>query len=162
MAKIQVPVAIFSLEMSADQVVQRILCAEALVDQQKMRTGYLGENDWPRLMKAAAKLSEAPLFIDDTPAISLLELRSKARRLKLEHGIGLLVIDYLQLMQTGRRSETGSGDLEISVFSNLWPELDIPVLALSSSAAVEQRGGDRRPMLSDLRRAAAWSRTLIW
>ncbi|MFY9139515.1 MAG: replicative DNA helicase [Thermacetogeniaceae bacterium] len=156
--KYQVPVAIFSLEMSADQVVQRILCAEALVDQQKMRTGYLEENDWPRLMRAAAKLSEAPLFIDDTPAISLLELRSKARRLKLEHGIGLLVIDYLQLMQTGRRSENRVQEIsEISRFlKSLARELDIPVLALSQlSRAVEQRGGDRRPMLSDLRESGS-------
>lgn len=156
--KYRVPVAIFSLEMSSDQVVQRILCAEALVDQQKMRTGYLQENDWPRLMKAAAKLSEAPLFIDDTPAISLLELRSKARRLKLEHGIGLLVIDYLQLIQTGRRSENRVQEIsEISRFlKSLARELDIPVLALSQlSRAVEQRGGDRRPMLSDLRESGS-------
>lgn len=148
-----VPVGIFSLEMSADQVVQRILCSEALVDQQRLRTGYLREDDWSRLLGAATRLSEAPVFIDDTPAISLLELRSKARRLKLEHNIGLLVIDYLQLMHAGKRVENRVQEIsEISRFlKSLARELDIPVLALSQlSRAVEQRS-ERVPMLSDLR-----------
>lgn len=156
--KFNIPVAIFSLEMSGDQVVQRLLCAEALVDQQRLRTGFLNEDDWPRLLKAANALSEAPIFIDDTPAITLLELRSKARRLKLEHGVGLLVIDYLQLIQAGRRVENRVQEIsEISRFlKSLARELDIPVVALSQlSRAVEQRGGDKRPMLSDLRESGS-------
>jgi len=156
--KHQIPVAVFSLEMSGDQVAQRFLSAESLVDQQRLRTGYLVEDDWPRLLKAATRLSEAPIFVDDTPAITLLELRSKARRLKLEHGIGMLMIDYLQLMQSGRRSENRVQEIsEISRYlKSLARELDIPVLALSQlSRAVEQRGGDRRPMLSDLRESGS-------
>ncbi|MDH7577351.1 MAG: replicative DNA helicase [Bacillota bacterium] len=155
--KARVPVGVFSLEMAGDQVVQRLLCAEALVDQQRLRTGFLTEDDWPRLIRAANRLAEAPIFIDDTPAISLLELRSKARRLKIEHQIGFLVIDYLQLMQTGRRVENRVQEIsEISRFlKSLARELDIPVLALSQlSRAVEQRG-DRIPLLSDLRESGS-------
>jgi len=155
--KERVPVGIFSLEMSGEQVIQRFLCAEALVDQQRLRTGFLTEDDWPRLIRAANRLAEAPIFIDDTPAISLLEMRSKARRLKIEHQISLLVIDYLQLMQTGRRVENRVQEIsEISRFlKSLARELDIPVLALSQlSRAVEQRG-DRIPMLSDLRESGS-------
>jgi len=156
--KYEIPVGIFSLEMAGEQVVQRLLCAEALVDQQKLRTGYLSEDDWSRLLKAATRLSDAQIYIDDTPSITLLELRSKARRLKMEHGIGLLVIDYLQLLQTGRRVENRVQEIsEISrLLKSLARELDIPVLALSQlSRAVEQRGGDRRPMLSDLRESGS-------
>ena len=156
--KYEIPVGIFSLEMSGDQVVQRLLCSEALVDQQRLRTGFLNEDDWPRLLKAANRLSEAPIFIDDTPAITLLEMRSKARRLKVEHGVGMLMIDYLQLMQTGKRSENRVQEIsEISRFlKSLARELDVPVLALSQlSRAVEQRGGDRRPILSDLRESGS-------
>ncbi|MGB9792328.1 MAG: replicative DNA helicase [Thermacetogeniaceae bacterium] len=152
-----VPVAIFSLEMSGDQVVQRLLCAEALIDQHRLRTGRLTEDDWARLVQAATRLSEAPIFIDDTPAISLLELRSKARRLKIEQGIGFLVIDYLQLMQLGRRAENRVQEIsEISRFlKSLARELEIPVLALSQlSRAVEQRM-DKIPMLSDLRESGS-------
>ncbi len=152
-----VPVAIFSLEMSGDQVVQRLLCAEALIDQQRLRTGRLTGDDWSRLLNAATRLSEVPIFIDDTPAISLLELRSKARRLKIEHGIGFLVIDYLQLMQLGKRVENRVQEIsEISRFlKSLARELDIPVLALSQlSRAVEQRM-DKIPMLSDLRESGS-------
>ncbi|NPV29473.1 MAG: replicative DNA helicase [Firmicutes bacterium] len=155
--KAGVPVGIFSLEMAGEQVVQRLLCAEALVDQQRLRTGFLTEEDWPRLVRAASRLAEAPIFIDDTPAISLLELRSKARRLKIEHQVGFLVIDYLQLMQTGRRMENRVQEIsEISRFlKSLARELDIPVLALSQlSRAVEQRG-ERIPMLSDLRESGS-------
>ncbi|MDD4359423.1 MAG: replicative DNA helicase [Syntrophaceticus sp.] len=153
-----IPVGIFSLEMSGDQVAQRLLSAESLVDQQRLRTGFLGEEDWPRLLKAATKLSEAPIYIDDTPAISLLELRSKARRLKLEYGVGMLMIDYLQLMQAGKRTENRVQEIsEISRFLKaLARELDVPVLALSQlSRAVEQRGGDRKPILSDLRESGS-------
>lgn len=156
--KYEIPVGIFSLEMAGEQVVQRLLCSEALVDQQKLRTGYLSEDDWSRLLKAATRLSDAQIYIDDTPSITLLELRSKARRLKMEHGIGLLVIDYLQLLQTGRRVENRVQEIsEISrLLKSLARELDIPVLALSQlSRAVEQRGGDRRPMLSDLRESGS-------
>lgn len=152
-----VPVAIFSLEMSGDQVVQRLLCAEALIDQHRLRTGRLTEDDWTRLLQAATRLSDAPIYIDDTPAISLLELRSKARRLKIEHGIGFLVIDYLQLMQLGRRAENRVQEIsEISRFlKSLARELEIPVLALSQlSRAVEQRM-DKIPMLSDLRESGS-------
>lgn len=151
--KARLPVGIFSLEMAGEQVVQRLLCAEARVDQQRLRTGYLSEDDWPRLVQAATRLAEAPIFIDDTPAISLLELRSKARRLKIEHNIGFLVIDYLQLMQAGRRVENRVQEIsEISRFlKSLARELNVPVLALSQlSRAVEQRA-DKRPMLSELR-----------
>jgi replicative DNA helicase len=156
--KYEIPVGIFSLEMSGDQVAQRLLSAESLVDQQRLRTGFLGEEDWPRLLRAATKLSEAPIYIDDTPAITLLEMRSKARRLKLEYGVGMLMIDYLQLMQAGKRTENRVQEIsEISRFLKaLARELDIPVLALSQlSRAVEQRGGDRRPMLSDLRESGS-------
>ncbi len=152
-----VPVAIFSLEMSGDQVVQRLLCAEALIDQHRLRTGRLTEDDWSRLLRAATRLSEVPIFIDDTPAISLLELRSKARRLKIEHGIGFLVIDYLQLMQLGKRVENRVQEIsEISRFlKSLARQLDIPVLALSQlSRAVEQRM-DKIPLLSDLRESGS-------
>ncbi|MDD4261684.1 MAG: replicative DNA helicase, partial [Syntrophaceticus schinkii] len=156
--KHQIPVGIFSLEMSGDQVVQRLLCSESLVDQHRLRTGFLREDDWPRLLKAATRLSEAPIFIDDTPALTLMEMRSKARRLKLEHGVGMLMVDYLQLMQTGKRSENRVQEIsEISRFlKSLARELDVPVLALSQlSRAVEQRGGDRRPILSDLRESGS-------
>jgi len=97
--KYKIPVAIFSLEMSKEQLTTRMLCAEAKVDSQKLRSGFLAEHDWQLLIEAASVLSEAPIFIDDTPAISVLELRAKARRLKSEHNINLIIIDYLQLMK---------------------------------------------------------------
>ncbi len=156
--KQEIPVGIFSLEMSGDQVVQRMLCSESLVDQHRLRTGYLQEEDWPRLIKGGETLSKAPIYIDDTPALSLMEMRSKARRMKLEHGVGMLMVDYLQLMQTGKRTENRVQEIsEISRFlKSLARELDIPVLALSQlSRAVEQRGGDRRPILSDLRESGS-------
>jgi replicative DNA helicase len=155
--KAKIPVGIFSLEMSSEQVVQRLLCAEALVEQQKLRTGYLSEEDWPRLVQAASRLAEAPIFIDDTSSISLLELRSKARRLKIEHNVGLLVIDYLQLMHVGRRVENRVQEIsEISRFlKSLARELDIPIIALSQlSRSVEQRA-DKKPMLSELRESGS-------
>ena len=104
--KAGVKVALFSLEMSKEQLVQRILCSEAMVDQQRVRTGELLDSDWPKLTQAVGPLSEAPIFIDDTVGISLAELRSKARRLKLEQGLGLIIIDYLQLMTIGRKAES--------------------------------------------------------
>ncbi|MBU0566567.1 replicative DNA helicase [bacterium] len=155
--KTKVPTAIFSLEMSREQVVQRLLCAEARVDAHKLRTGYLSDSDWPKLTTAAGVLSETPIYIDDSPAISVLELRAKARRLKAKHNLGLIVIDYLQLMQGRTGSE--SRQQEVSEISrnlkSLARELNIPVVALSQlSRAVEART-ERRPQLSDLRESGA-------
>ncbi|WP_457651648.1 replicative DNA helicase [Rhodocaloribacter sp.] len=149
-------VAIFSLEMSAQQLAQRLLTAEARVDAQAARTGRLSEDDWPRLARAAGKLSAAPIFIDDTPGLSILELRAKCRRLKAEHDIGLVVVDYLQLMHGTHTSKNANREQEIAQISrslkSLAKELNVPVIALSQlSRAVETRGGDKRPQLSDLR-----------
>ncbi|MBN1193192.1 MAG: replicative DNA helicase [Coriobacteriia bacterium] len=150
--------AVFSLEMSSAQLVQRILCAEARVDSQKLRTGYLADEDWPLLMQAMGRLGSAPLWVDDTPSISILEVRAKARRLFRNVENGLIIVDYLQLMQPhGRRSE--NRQVEIAEISRglkiLAKELDCPVLALSQlSRAVEQRTS-KRPMLSDLRESGA-------
>jgi replicative DNA helicase len=154
----KIPVGIFSLEMSKEQLVQRLLCAEARVDIQRLRKGYLKSSEWPKLTTAAGLLNEAPVFIDDTPALNVLEMRSKARRLKAEEDIGLLVVDYLQLVVAAERAE--NRQQEISSISralkSLAKELDIPVLALSQlSRAVETRGGDKRPQLSDLRESGA-------
>lgn len=151
-------VAIFSLEMSKERLVQRLLCSEAKVDAQKVRKGFTSEKDIERLTVAASLLSEAAIFIDDTPAISTLEMRARARRLKAEHDIALVIIDYLQLARCSERAE--NRQQEISAISRslkaLAKELDIPVIALSQlSRAVEARGGDRRPMLSDLRESGA-------
>jgi replicative DNA helicase len=153
-----VPVGIFSLEMASYQLAMRLLCAEARVNSHHVRTGKLPDPEWRKLSMAAGVLAEAPIFIDDTPGMEILEVRSKARRLKAEHNIGLLVIDYLQLIRGGKTAE--SRQVEISMISQslkaLAKELDIPVLALSQlSRAVESRGGDRRPMLSDLRESGA-------
>ena len=152
------PVAIFSLEMSKEQLVSRMLCSEARVDASRLRGGYLADSDWPKLTRAAGVLSEAPLYIDDTPAISVLEMRAKARRLKADKGLGMIVVDYLQLMRG--RDGMKSREQEISEISRslkaLAKELDLPVVALSQlSRAVEQRGGDKRPMLSDLRESGS-------
>ncbi len=152
-----VPVAVFSLEMSKEQLVQRMLCSQARVDANKVRTGFLSPAEWPMLTKAAGKLSSIPMFIDDTPAISVLELRAKARRLKTQHNIGLIVVDYLQLMQANVRSE--SRQQEISEISRslkaLARELSVPLIAISQlSRAVESRQ-DHRPQLSDLRESGA-------
>ncbi|MFH0778915.1 MAG: replicative DNA helicase [Candidatus Eisenbacteria bacterium] len=154
----KVPVGIFSLEMSREQVVLRMLCSEARVDAHRVRTGYLKEAEWPLLTTAAGQLSRAPVYIDDTPAISVLEMRSKARRLKTEADVGLIIIDYLQLVRGLAESE--NRQQEISQISRslkaLAKELKIPVIALSQlSRAVESRGGDRRPVLSDLRESGA-------
>jgi replicative DNA helicase len=151
------PVAIFSLEMSKDQLAQRMLCAEARVEGQRLRTGFLTENDWPRLTYALGRLSEAPIFIDDTAGISIMEMRAKARRIKAEHGLGLMIIDYLQLMQSSNRIESRQQEIsEISrSLKGLARELQVPVIALSQlSRAVESRQ-DKKPMLSDLRESGA-------
>ncbi len=151
------PTVFFSLEMSKEQLVQRLLCSHARVDAQKVRTGYLSHQDWPKLTNAAGKLSEAPMFIDDTPGQTVLEVRAKARRLKMQYDIQLIVIDYLQLMQGSGRVE--SRQQEISEISRslkaLARELKVPVIAVSQlSRAVESRTGNR-PMLSDLRESGA-------
>jgi len=148
--------AIFSLEMSKEQLVQRMLCSEARVDSSKLRGGFLRESDWPKLTKAASTLSDAPIFIDDTPALNVLEMRAKARRLKKEHQLSLIMVDYLQLM----RSEiTESREREISDISRslkaLAKELDVPVVALSQlNRGVESRT-DKRPQLADLRESGS-------
>ena len=155
--KNQSSVAIFSLEMSKEQLVQRMICSQAKVDAHKVRTGFLSPSDWPKLTKAAGELSKSKIFIDDTPAISVMELRAKARRLKANHGIDMIVLDYIQLMRGGGRVE--SRQQEISEISRslkaLARELTVPVIALSQlSRAVEQRQ-DHRPQLSDLRESGA-------
>ncbi|MCD4689860.1 replicative DNA helicase [bacterium] len=156
--KHNIPTAIFSLEMGKEQLVQRMLCSEARVDGHKLRTGYLADRHWSSLTTAAGQLSEAAIYIDDTAAMTVLEMRSKARRLKAEVDIGLVIIDYMQLMRgTGRVENRQQEISEISrSLKALAKELQVPVLALSQlSRAVEQRGGDRRPMLSDLRDSGA-------
>jgi replicative DNA helicase len=151
-------VAIFSLEMSKESLVQRLLCAEARVDSQRVRRGSLSDTDFTMLARAAGVLSSCPIWIDDTPALTLLEMRSKARRLRLENEVKLIVLDYLQLMRSPAYAENRVQ--EISDISRslkaLARELEIPVLALSQlSRASEQRGGERKPILSDLRDSGA-------
>ena len=155
----QVPVAFFSLEMSKESLVQRMLTAEARIDAQRLRKGMLRDDDFPRLARAAGILSSAPVWIDDTPGITLLEMRSKARRLKAESGVKMVIVDYLQLMQGPSNSE--SRQQEVSMISRglkaLAKELSVPVIALSQlSRAPEQRTGEhKRPQLSDLRESGA-------
>jgi len=153
-----VPVAIFSLEMADYQLVMRMICTEAKLDSHKVRRGKLSEKEWQVLIDHADKLNKYPIYIDDTPGISILEVRSKARRLKAEKNIGLIIVDYLQLLRLSTRVE--SRQIEIAMISqslkNLAKELDIPVLSLSQlSRAVESRGGEGRPVLSDLRESGA-------
>ncbi|MEA3465111.1 MAG: replicative DNA helicase [Thermodesulfobacteriota bacterium] len=147
---------IFSLEMSKEQLVQRMLCSVSKVDASRLRTGNLGESDWPKLTNGAGLLSEAKIYIDDTPAISVLELRSKARRLKAEHDLGLIVVDYIQLMQ-GHNPE--SRQQEISEISRslkaLAKELNVPILALSQLNRSLESRTDKRPLMSDLRESGA-------
>lgn len=148
-----IPVAIFSLEMSKEQIAMRLLSSTAKVDSQRIRKGFLGELDWPKLTDAAGILSEAPLFIDDTPAITVLEMKAKSRRLKAEHGLGLIIIDYLQLMRSVGYKD--SREQEISEISRslkaLAKELNVPVIALSQlNRKVEDRT-NRRPQMADLR-----------
>ena len=153
----KIPLAMFSLEMSKEQLTQRMLCSQARVNAHKVRTGFLAQSDWPKLTSAAGRLSEATIFIDDTPSISILELRAKARRLKSQHDIQLVIIDYLQLMRTDAQAE--SRQQEVSEISRslkaLARELSIPVIAVSQlSRAVENRT-DHRLQLSDLRESEA-------
>lgn len=152
-----VPTAVFSLEMSREQLVNRMLCSEAMLDAQRLRTGELTDSDWADLIQAMGPLSQAPIYIDDTPGVTPMEVRSKCRRLKVEKGLGLIVIDYLQLMNGNGR--TDSRQQEISEISRslkaIAREMEAPVIALSQlSRACEQRA-DHRPMLSDLRESGA-------
>ena len=153
----QIPVAIFSLEMAKDQLAQRMLSSESNIELQKIRTGDLSEQDWIKLVHAATPLSQAPIFIDDTPAVTAMEIRSKARRLKLEHNLGLIVIDYLQLMSGRGKAE--SRQQEVSEISRslkaLARELQVPVVALSQLSRGPESRQDHRPMLSDLRESGA-------
>jgi len=153
----KVPVGIFSLEMSKEQLVDRLLCGEASVDSWKLRTGNLGEDDFPRLGEAIARLSEAPIFIDDSPIANVFDIRTKARRLQAENGLGLIIIDYLQLMEGGKNHDGRVQEIsEISrALKALARELDVPVIAISQlSRAVEQRPS-KIPQLSDLRESGS-------
>ena len=152
-------VAFFSLEMSKEQLVQRMLCSEGGIDSQRLRTGQLEDADWDRLINTADRVSKASIYIDDTAGINVMDLRSKARRLKAEHGLDLIVIDYLQLMQGRARSSSDNRQQEISEISRslkaLARELDVPVVALSPlSRSVESRTV-KKPMLSDLRESGS-------
>jgi replicative DNA helicase len=151
------PVAIFSLEMASVQLVNRMISAEAELEGEKIRKGNLADFEWQQLVHKTNKLATAPIFIDDTPALSILELRAKCRRLKAEHNIQLIIIDYLQLM---RGDAGGNREQEIASISRalkgIAKELEVPVLALSQlSRGVETRGGDKRPQLSDLRESGS-------
>ena len=156
--KAKVPVAIFNLEMSKSQLVKRMLCSEAMVDSSKIRTGKIDEEDWMKLATALGPLSEAPIYIDDTPGISVAEIRAKCRKLKIEKKIGLVVIDYLQLIQGSGKKDLNR-EREISEISRslkiLAKELDIPVIALSQLSRAAEARQDHRPMLSDLRESGA-------
>ena len=156
--KANVPVVIFNLEMSKEQVGNRILCSEAMVDSNKIRTGQIEDEDWMKLATTLGELSEAPIYIDDTPGISIMEIRAKCRKLKIEKNIGLIVIDYLQLIQ-GTGKKNASREQEISEISRslkiLAKELDVPVIALSQLSRTAEKRDDKRPMLSDLRESGA-------
>ncbi len=154
-------VAIFSLEMSSVQLVNRLISAEAELESEKIKRGDLKDYEWEQLLHKTSKLSEAPIFIDDTPGLSILELRAKSRRLVAQHGVKLIIIDYLQLM-TGDASKNAGGNREQEIASisralkGIAKELNVPVLALSQlSRAVETRGGDKKPQLSDLRESGS-------
>ncbi|MGE4440513.1 MAG: replicative DNA helicase [Desulfomicrobium sp.] len=152
-----VPVAVFSLEMSMDQLMMRLLGCHGRVDLSRLRSGYLNDEDWSRLYQAADDLSKAPIYIDDTPALSTMEIRARSRRLKAEKGVGLIIVDYLQLMRSSHKSD--SREQEISDISRnlkaLAKELEVPVIALSQlNRKVEERS-DKRPMISDLRESGA-------
>lgn len=153
----KIPVAIFSLEMASVQLVNRMISAEAELEGEKIKKGNLADHEWTQLVHKTSRLSAAPIFIDDTPALSILELRAKCRRLKAEHNVQLIVIDYLQLM---RGEQGGNREQEIASISRalkgIAKELNVPVLALSQlSRGVETRGGDKRPQLSDLRESGS-------
>ena len=152
-----VPTVVFSLEMSKTELVQRLMCAECTVDMQRLRTGRMDESDWTRLTRSLGRLADAPLFIDDSPGTTMMEIRAKCRRLKQRHGLGLVVVDYLQLMQPSRRFE--NRQQEVSEISRslklLAKELEVPVIAISQLSRQTESRSDRRPMLSDLRESGA-------
>lgn len=154
----KVPVAIFSLEMSKEQMTNRILCSEAMVDSAKVRTGKIDDDEWAKLAATSGELSEACIYIDDTPGISIMEIRAKCRKMKLEKNIGLVVIDYLQLVQ-GSNKKGGSREQEIAEISRslkiLAKEIDVPVIALSQLSRAPEQRIDHRPMLSDLRESGS-------
>lgn len=159
--KYKIPVAIFSLEMSKDQLAQRMLCSEAEVDAQRLKTASLSDTGWKKLTRALGRLSEAPIFIDDSASLTSTEIRAKARRLKIERGLGLVIVDYMQLMRGRMRVENRVQEIsEISrSLKTLARELEVPVIALSQlSRAVEQRT-DRIPRLSDLRESGEIEQT---
>lgn len=156
----KVPVAVFSLEMSAVQLVNRLISGEAEIEGDKLKRGTLDDQEYQKMHERVTRLSEAPLFIDDTPGLSVFDLRAKCRRLKAQHGIDMIVIDYLQLMTAGGMNKGGNREQEISTISRsikgLAKELNVPIIALSQlSRSVETRGGDKKPMLSDLRESGA-------
>jgi replicative DNA helicase len=152
-----VPTVVFSLEMSKTELVQRLMCAECSVDMQRLRTGRMEDSDWTRLTRSLGKLAEAPLFIDDSAALTMMELRAKCRRLKQRHGLGLVIVDYLQLMQPSKRVE--SRQQEVSEISRslklLAKELAVPVIAISQLSRQTEARSDKKPMLSDLRESGA-------
>jgi replicative DNA helicase len=155
----EIPVGIFSLEMSKEQLGMRMLCSEGGIDTHNVRRGFFADRDWAVLTRAAGTISEAPIFVDDTPALSVLELRAKARRLKRDQNLGLVIVDYLQLMRGSRSLGTEYREQEISEISRslkaLAKELNVPVMALSQlNRRVEERH-DKRPQLSDLRESGA-------
>ena len=156
--KAHIPVVIFSLEMSKEQMTSRILCSEAMVDSNKVRTGKIDDEEWAKLAAASGELSEANIYIDDTPGISIMEIRAKCRKMKLEKNIGLVVIDYLQLVQgSGKRGS--SREQEIAEISRslkiLAKEINVPVIALSQLSRAPEQRPDHRPMLSDLRESGS-------
>jgi replicative DNA helicase len=154
----KIPIGIFSLEMSKEELVDRLLISQADIDAWKLKTGRLGEDDFEKLSSAMGELAEAPIYIDDTPGITISEMRTKARRLHAEHGLKLLIIDYLQLVNPGRKFESRVQEVTYvsQSLKNLARELKIPVLACAQlSRAVEHRGGDKRPQLADLRESGS-------
>ena len=154
----KVPTLIFSLEMAKEELVNRILCSEALVDSNKIRTGKMEEDDWLKVAGAMGPLSESQIYIDDTPGISINEIRAKCRKLKLEKNIGLIVIDYIQLIQASGRKNAGR-EQEIAEISRslkiLAKEINVPVIALSQLSRAPEQRPDHRPMLADLRESGS-------
>jgi replicative DNA helicase len=153
-------VAVFSLEMSSTQLVTRLIASEAGISSEKLRKGDLSDAEFNILHQHISRLTNAPIYIDDTPGLNIFELRAKARRLKSQHNVDLIIIDYLQLMTAGGDTKGGNREQEISQISrsikSIAKELDVPIIALSQlSRAVETRGGDKKPMLSDLRESGA-------
>ncbi len=155
--KANVTSVIFSLEMSKSELVQRLMCAECSVDMQRLRTGRMDESDWTRLTRSLGRLADAPLFIDDSASTTLMEIRAKCRRLKQRHGLGLVVVDYLQLMQASRKVD--NRQQEVSEMSRglklLAKELAVPVIAISQLSRNPEARSDKKPMLSDLRESGS-------